>query len=65
METSIKMTGRVDILGCICEKLQKKLEMRSQEQKNFFLVYLSDNVKKKNTILGPVTLILTFFAIFV
>ena len=28
------MTGRVDILGRIFEKIAKKLKMKSQEQKN-------------------------------
>ena len=58
-----KMTGRVDILWCIFEKIAKKLKMKSQEQKRFFrLIYLK--TFHKSTFLGPVTSILIFFAVF-
>ena len=53
------MSGRVDILWHIFEKIAKKLKMNSQEQKNDFrLIYLK--TFHKSTYLGPVTSILTF-----
>jgi hypothetical protein len=58
------MTGWVDILLRIFEKIAKKLKLKSQEQKkhNFWLIYLK--TFHKSTFLGPVTSILTFFTVF-
>ena len=52
------MSGMVDILRRIFEKIAKKLKMKSQEQKNVVFGYLK-NVHK-STFLGPVSSILTF-----
>ena len=41
-----KMTGRVNIILRIFEKIAKKLKMKSQEQKNVVLVNLSENFPK-------------------
>ena len=39
-----EMTGRVDILWGIFEKNANKYKMKSQDQKTFFLVNLSEHV---------------------
>ena len=40
------MTGRVDILSRIIEKISKKLKMKSQELNNVVLVNYSKKVQK-------------------
>ena len=58
-----KMTGRVDILWHIFEKIAKKLKMKSgTEKRRFRLIYLK--TFHKSTYLGPVTSILTFLPFF-
>ena len=57
-----KITGRVDILWRIFEKIaKKKLKIKSQERKNVVFCKLLLNCAN----LGPVTSILIFFAIFI
>ena len=54
------MTGRVDILSRIFEKIEKKVnnEVTGTEKHRFWLIYLK--TFHKSTFLGPVTSILTF-----
>ena len=49
-----KITGRVDILWRIFEKITKKVK-NEQERKNVILANYSKNVKKNCAFLGPVT----------
>ena len=58
------MTGRVDILRRNFLKNEKKVKNKvtGTEKRLFWLIYLK--TFHKSTFLGPVTSILTFFAVF-
>ena len=58
-----QITGRVDIVGHIFEKMSKKLKLKSQDPKSTIFEGFQLNLPK-TTLSGPVTSLLNFFHFF-